>query len=216
MQRWGVWARAVVCASMLFVGQQSGAQAMDAASSLSLPHDPISFQQGPGSNIASSYCLICHSAEYVYTQPPHSQERWMEIIKKMKHTFGCPIPDEQISPLARYLFVQNTVQPFPAVKKIETPAKMSDEKSGNPERGEAVYRTHCLHCHGRTGKGDGPIGKSLVPPAADLTKTHEKSDKDLLQTIRNGRPGTAMPSLKQDLSVQEILDVLSYIRSLSK
>ena len=93
---------------------------------------------------------------------------------------------------------------------------MSDEKSGNPERGEAVYRTHCLHCHGRTGKGDGPIGKLLVPPAADLTKTHEKTDKDPLQTIRNGRPGTAMPSLKQDLSVQEILDVLSYIRSLSK
>ncbi len=119
MQRWGVWVSAGVCASMLFVGQQSGAQAMDAASPLSLPHDPISFQQGPGSNIASSYCLICHSAEYVYTQPPHSQERWMEIIKKMKHTFGCPIPDEQISPLAQYLFVQNTVQPFPAVKKMK-------------------------------------------------------------------------------------------------
>ena len=54
----------------------------------------------------------------------------------------------------------------------------------------------------------------LVPPAANLTVIGEKSDQELLATIKNGRPGTAMPSWKGDLSAQEILDVLAYARSL--
>ncbi|MEO8327766.1 MAG: hypothetical protein ABI618_18095, partial [Nitrospirota bacterium] len=37
-------------------------------STLNLPSDPISFQPGPGSDLASRYCLMCHSAEYVYMQ----------------------------------------------------------------------------------------------------------------------------------------------------
>ncbi|MEC4674979.1 MAG: c-type cytochrome [Nitrospirota bacterium] len=189
---------------------------MDASSMLTLPPDPISFQQGPGSNIASSYCLICHSAEYIYTQPPHPHERWTEIIKKMKQTFGCPIPDEQIPPLAQYLFSQNKVQPILVVKKVKTSDKGSKDKRGNTEKGNVVYESHCLHCHGHSGKGDGPIGKALIPPAADLTAVEKKSDNTLLKTIRNGIPGTAMPSWKNDLSGQEIEDVLAYIRQLGK
>ncbi len=75
----------------------------------SLPQDPMFFQPGPGQEIASIYCLICHSADYIYTQPFHSQEKWQSLVLKMKHTFGCPIPDDQISRLTAYLFQQNSV-----------------------------------------------------------------------------------------------------------
>ncbi|GJL54968.1 MAG: hypothetical protein NPIRA02_21000 [Nitrospirales bacterium] len=201
---------------VFMVGQPSGAQSMEASDTLSVPADPISFQQGPGSAIASSYCLICHSAEYIYTQPPHSHERWTEIIKKMKHTFGCPIPDEHISPLAEYLVSQNTIQPIPEAKKFTGLAHIPTRESGSPEKGKAIYNTYCLNCHGQTGKGDGPIGQALIPPAADLTATGNKSDTILLNTIRNGRPGTAMPSWKSDLSKQEMEDILAYIRNLTK
>ncbi len=60
------------------------------------------------------------------------------------------------------------------------------------------------------------MGKMLIPPAADLTVLGMKSDKELLATIRNGRPGTAMPSWKGNLSAQAIVDVLSYVRGLSR
>jgi mono/diheme cytochrome c family protein len=63
------------------------------------------------------------------------------------------------------------------------------------------------------GKGDGPIGKMLIPPAANLTVLGKKSDQELLATIQDGRPGTAMPSWKDNLSAQEIADVLFYVRS---
>ena len=140
----------------------------------------------------------------------------MEIIKKMKLTFGCPIPDEHIHPLAQYLFSQNNLQPLPATKDAPTAEKDSKEKTGNAKNGKAVYESYCVNCHGHSGKGDGPIGKALVPPAADLTATGKKSDKALLTTIRNGSPGTAMPAWKNDLTPTEITDVFTYIRFLNE
>lgn len=185
------------------------------ASSITLPSDPIHYQQAPGSDIASSYCLICHSAEYVYMQPPHHQETWTNIVHKMKSAFGCPIPEEQISPLVSYLVRQNDKQPAVLASQAE-PGIPSTIQNASAEKGHRVYQTYCANCHGASGKGDGPVGKILVPPAADLTATTNKPDEELLKSIRDGRPGTAMPSWKNDLSQQDILNVLAYVRSLGQ
>jgi cbb3-type cytochrome c oxidase subunit III len=147
-------------------------------------------------------------------QPPHSQGKWTEIIKKMQQTFGCPIPDNSIGTLATYLTNQNEIEPraLAPTNFQEQSSSISTDK-GNLSKGKAVYTTFCMNCHGTKGHGDGPVGQMLIPPAADLTILGEKSDKEILTTIRNGRPGTAMPSWKNDLSVQDIADVLSYVRS---
>ena len=79
--------------------------------SIAFPTDPFSFQPGFGQEVANIYCVICHSADYIYMQPPHSQGKWTEIIKKMKHTFGCPIPDDSMDTLAKYLTNQNEINP---------------------------------------------------------------------------------------------------------
>ena len=180
-----------------------------------LPGDPFSFQPDPGSAIASRYCLICHSAEYVYTQPPHPKATWKKIIHKMQSAFGCPIPDDDVSQLVDYLVSQNGIQPVPTVQEAQERAPSHTETQGNPDDGKTVYETNCANCHGNGGKGDGPVGQALTPPPSDLTATKNKSDQDLLKAINSGRPGTAMPSWKGDLSAQEIQDVLAYIRSLS-
>jgi len=198
--------------SGLFAGEDSNSQR-----SIILPTDPFSFQPGQGREIANSYCVICHSADYIYMQPPHSQGKWAEIIKKMKHAFGCPIPDDSIATLASYLTHQNEIQPTtlkPA--NVQELPSSSGTATVNPNNGKKIYTTNCINCHGTKGLGDGPIGQMLVPPAADLTVIAEKSDKELLTTIQNGRPGTAMPSWKGNLSAQDITDVLSYVRSLSR
>lgn len=87
---------------------------------------------------------------------------------------------------------------------------------GNAERGEGVYRTNCLNCHGANGQGDGLVADSLTPRPADLTTemVQKKSEKELFTIIRDGKPGTSMPSWKGELSDQHMQDVLAFLRGL--
>jgi mono/diheme cytochrome c family protein len=57
---------------------------------------------------------------------------------------------------------------------------------------------------------------SLSPRPGNLISaaTSAKSDEDLLKIIANGRPRTAMPAWKDELSEEDQRNVLAYIRSL--
>lgn len=87
---------------------------------------------------------------------------------------------------------------------------------GSPDRGRAIYLTHCLSCHGLTGNGDGVEAPYLSPRPASLISagTSAKSDKELLQIIDQGKPHTAMRAWNGLLTDEEQRDVLAYIRSL--
>jgi putative copper resistance protein D len=83
-------------------------------------------------------------------------------------------------------------------------------------RGKAVFEQRCAPCHGAQGRGDGyPF---LKPPPADLTAfaVRNKTDADLLITIRHGHPDTAMGSWRFALTEKEVWDVLAYVRTLQK
>ncbi|ALA60962.1 c-type cytochrome [Nitrospira moscoviensis] len=84
------------------------------------------------------------------------------------------------------------------------------------EQGRRIYETRCLDCHGPQGRGDGVKAPFLSPRPGNLVSaaTAAKSDKDLLNVIANGRPRTAMPAWKDQLSEEEQRLVLRYIRSL--
>ena len=84
------------------------------------------------------------------------------------------------------------------------------------ERGRVVFEQRCVPCHGAQGRGDGyPF---LKPPPADLTAfaVRNKTDADLLITIRHGHPDTAMGSWRFALTEKEVWDVLAYVRTLQK
>ena len=73
---------------------------------------------------------------------------------------------------------------------------------GDVEQGKALYEKKCAACHGAEGKGDGPAEFVLFPKPRDFTKgifklrstTTLATDADLFKTIKQGIPGTAMPS----------------------
>ena len=92
------------------------------------------------------------------------------------------------------------------------------QAAGNPKNGKAIYEKHCVHCHGSQGKGDGPTGKLLNPPATDFTgiASKKKTEADLRKMVENGKPGTAMASWKEQLTEAGMADVLAYLIMLRK
>jgi mono/diheme cytochrome c family protein len=87
-----------------------------------------------------------------------------------------------------------------------------------------LYREHCAYCHGTTGDGLGPTAATLNPYPRDyrLGKFKFKStlgparptDDDLARVIRDGIPGTAMPSFNL-LEADEIAALVDYVKYLS-
>ncbi len=58
----------------------------------------------PGYALATTYCYTCHSTDYVRVQPPGmTRAAWRASVVKMQKTFGAPVPDEAIDPMAEYL-----------------------------------------------------------------------------------------------------------------
>ena len=90
------------------------------------------------------------------------------------------------------------------------------DASGDLQNGKALYEKHCIACHGPQGKGDGPSGRMLKPPAADFTSAASKKKPvaELTQVIEKGKPGTAMGPWKGQLSQDELGDVVGYLMTL--
>ena len=70
---------------------------------IELPLERPGFKPGAGLEVALQQCLICHSSEYITTQPPLSKAGWKASVEKMKVKFGAPIPSDQVEALVDYL-----------------------------------------------------------------------------------------------------------------
>jgi cytochrome c oxidase subunit 2 len=75
-------------------------------------------------------------------------------------------------------------------------------------RGEKVYAANCVACHQATGKGNPPA----FPPL-DGSKVVNGAKEGHMDTVLNGKPGTAMAAFKQQLSDTEIAAVITYERN---
>ncbi|HXX74516.1 MAG TPA: cytochrome c [Nitrospiraceae bacterium] len=88
---------------------------------------------------------------------------------------------------------------------------------GNPKAGQTIYQQHCVRCHGDKLEGKGPDWKDLIVPPANLTSQvlRSKTDWELLVAISNGVLFSPMHSFRGKLTDEQMLDVLSYIRSVA-
>ena len=77
---------------------------------------------------------------------------------------------------------------------------------------------HCLECHGPTGKGDGPVGLTLLPPPADLQENIAPgvpSDGQIFDLISDGVPDTQMSAFGDTLTERERWHLINYIHRLA-
>ena len=84
-------------------------------------------------------------------------------------------------------------------------------------RGQAVFKARCILCHGTQGDGKGRASKLYNPPPADLTRS-DKNDqyKESIITLGGEAMGRSpsMPPWSQQLTPQEIKDLVVYLRTL--
>jgi sulfite dehydrogenase (cytochrome) subunit B len=71
--------------------------------SITLPPETATLKPGKGVELAQGQCVMCHSVDYISTQPPMPRKFWEATVKKMKEKFGAPTPDDQMAALADYL-----------------------------------------------------------------------------------------------------------------
>jgi len=72
------------------------------------------------------------------------------------------------------------------------------------ERGRKLYHATCAMCHGQELKASGGI--------PDLRKS-KLDDEGFRAVVRDGRPGTIMPPMKNTLNDEEIARIRTYIRA---
>ena len=80
----------------------SVAVAAAAEVTITLPAETATLKPGKGVELANAHCVICHSVEYISTQPPMPRKFWEAAIKKMKEKFGAPAPDDATAALVDY------------------------------------------------------------------------------------------------------------------
>ena len=90
-------------------------------------------------------------------------------------------------------------------------------KAPSLAQGAQIYRDNCAGCHGDAGAGNGPLGASLDPPPADLTRWADLSDQSPLDYYRRvsiGVVGTAMPAFEARLPAEDRWAVALYASTL--
>ena len=93
----------------------------------------------------------------------------------------------------------------------------SAARIAHAEDARPLYDKNCASCHGPTGKGDGPAGKILKPPAPDLSATVKKaSDADLAKIIKEGGKAVgrsaAMPAYGSKLTDDQIQGLVQLVK----
>ena len=68
-----------------------------------LPPETAKLKPGTGAELALGNCLLCHSADYILTQPPLDRAAWQAIVVKMREKFGAPLPPEKVEAVVEYL-----------------------------------------------------------------------------------------------------------------
>jgi putative copper resistance protein D len=83
-------------------------------------------------------------------------------------------------------------------------------------RGADVYAAHCVACHGTRGAGDGPAGRGLPRPPADLRAEHtgDHTAGDLFWWLTHGIPRGGMPGFADRLSEEDRWDAINFVRAL--
>ena len=99
--------------------------------------------------------------------------------------------------------------PLIALTVLATLAGQAEASS----RGGEEFGSLCSHCHGKSGKGDGPASKALGVSPGDLSSS-KLSAGERYQVMKSGVPGTAMQGFGAAMSDNQVWQLITYMETL--
>ncbi len=170
-----------------------------------------------GGLVYKTYCTLCHGKrgdgvghltklssdfDLVISKRPH--EYFDKIIRgggeavgrsPFMPTWEDALSEEQIIDVVEYL-------------KVVTDPVL---------RGEIVFKTNCILCHGISGNGKGRSARLYDPAPADLTRSDKNADYQRMIISMGGKAmgrSDIMPVWSEQITSQEIDDVVEYLRTI--
>ena len=91
--------RLLLCSSLAAVSWLATA----AETQFTLPPETARLKPGPGVELVNAQCFVCHSVDYISTQPRLSAPQWRAVVVKMQARYGAPIATNSVDALTEYL-----------------------------------------------------------------------------------------------------------------
>jgi len=98
---------AVVAIGGFALATHGPAGAQSTTVTIVLPPPDVAFPGGAEADPARSHCLVCHSSDYVFTQPKLTRKQWTAEVTKMVKVYGAAVPDADATAIVDYLVAQN-------------------------------------------------------------------------------------------------------------
>ena len=172
-----------------------------------------------GSIVFKHYCVLCHGER----GDGKSRARKLHGINKLRIKNNSDQYNEKI--IRGGGVVVNKSALMPPWNDELTDEQIADViayirgVSDPVKRGEAVFKTNCILCHGVNADGKGRASVLYDPPPADLTRSDKNDEyKKMIITLGGAAMGRSevMPIWGEQLSEQEIDDVVAYLRTVLK
>ena len=81
----------------------AGTAAAEERVSITLPPDSVTLPAGPGMAVTETQCRMCHSLDYIITQPRGGAAQWQGVVTKMKNVYSAPLSEDESKAIVEYL-----------------------------------------------------------------------------------------------------------------
>jgi cytochrome c oxidase cbb3-type subunit 3 len=172
-----------------------------------------------GAGLYDRMCAVCHGTQgqgYAADNAPAiTNPRFLSMVSDayLDTAIGNGRAGSTMSAWSRmrsgplgYMEVNSIVAYLRSFERLPKTTGDDSPSKGDTRRGEKVYASHCNGCHGDHGTG-GPYVHIGNP---DLLGS--AGNGMLRATIRDGRPGTPMPRFGDQLSHDDVEDLVALLR----
>lgn len=108
--------------TILFLAASIALPVSAATLKIELPAETPRMKDAPARDLVMANCLLCHSVDYITSQPPQTAAAWRKTVEKMQHVFGAaPLPNADVQAVVDYL-----------AKNYGSPSAEDERKSEKP------------------------------------------------------------------------------------